>query len=152
MHIPKQLPQFKELNVLFIVASRQNARFFVVGDGMVEERDSFSVEKSRYSDKEGRLGVRGARSGKGARNMFRSGIPVENIKERVKDDFLREFEKQFNIIWKDDFDALYLFVSPSVVNEIPSRLTKQQREKIRQTVEGNYLKIHPLDLLKKLNI
>lgn len=151
MFISQHLPQFTDKKVLLIVASRQNGKFFIAQDGQLEEKDSFSVEAPTYSDKEGHFETRRSRGVRGmVQKMFGSGVPREDVKEKVEKDFLKEFEKRVKEVWADDIDEAYLFASPYVINDIPELLTQQQQEKITQRIEGNYIKIHPFKLLEKL--
>jgi hypothetical protein len=151
MLISQHFPQFTGKKILFVVASRQNGKFFIVGDGQIEEKDSFSVEAPTYSDNEGHFETRRSRGVRGmVQKMFGGGVPREDTKEKVEKDFLKEFEEHFKKIWDDEFDEVYLFASPYVINDIPDLLSQQQQEKITQRIEGNYIKIHPFDLLKKI--
>lgn len=151
MHIPQELPQFTDNKSLIIVASRQNGILYTAHNGEMEKVVEWEIKDPQYSDKEGT--VEGGRWKSGIRAMggiFRGGMPKENIKETVEKDFLKEFDEHLKNNWDPTYTGIYLFASPYVVNDIPKRMTQEQNNKIKKTVEGNYIKIHPVELLKKL--
>lgn len=130
---------------MMIVAAKQDARFLIARDGILEEAKVFRIEKRRYSDREGHFKVRG------------HGIEVSSgaVYEEPKEAMLRDFLARFIAVTKDlllkyDFGNVIIFIPENlkklVINALPSYFQK----KISAVFYGNYFKYHPFKLLEKM--
>ncbi len=143
MKISNKLPQFNEEKALFIVTGKQEAKFYIVHKGEINEIDSFEIEKPKYSDKEGWF-KRRVRS-----FVMGSGAPLEPPKQKIIKDFLKKLKEKYKETSShNNFEALYLFTPhyllPSVKESLPGGT------KIKLTIDGEYYFQHPFKLLEKI--
>jgi len=145
MEISSKLPQFTQKSALIVVASKQEAVFYWASKGVLERARSFLIEKPRYSDREGFF----VRTGLG--RFFGAGSSYEGVKKKVLQDFHKEYEESIKELSKRyNPDLVYFFASPYVVNDVQEELPPQWRGKIKDVFQGNYVKRHPFDLLKRI--
>jgi len=149
MKIPQEFPQFKEKKAVLIVTSNQEARFLLAENGVIEEFDSFEISKPHYSDREGFFMRRSG--GK----VLGSGSVYEQKKEKIKQDFFREFRKSIKKPFLKKADLIYLFCPGYLSNEIKENMDNLLKDKIEGSFRGNYFTEHPLrflELIKKKTI
>ena len=141
MKIPKHLPQFAGASAFLIVSGKQDAALYRVHDGTIERTDAFKIPRPRYSDKEGRFGVRG-----------KSGQVTGGVLELRDEDIIRDFLKELKVRLKSApaFDYLYIFAPQSTKNKITKALPKEWHGKISATIVGNYYYRHPMVILEKI--
>ena len=142
MKIPRKLPQFSRTTAYIIVAGKQDAAFYSASDGIIERLDAFKIPRPRYSDKEGRFGVRG----KGGGNV------TGGVLELRDEDIIRDFIKELKVRLKSapSFEHIYLFAPADTKNRIAAALQNSWKEKVRATIVGNYYYRHPLIILEKI--
>lgn len=141
MKIPKHLPQFARTSALLIVAGKQDAALYTVSDGIIERIDAFKIPKPRYSDKEGRFGVR-------AKGGSVTGGVLELRDEDIIRDFIRELKSRLKSA--PAFEYLYIFAPADTKNKIAAALPKNWKGKISGTIVGNYYYRPPLFVLEKI--
>jgi hypothetical protein len=145
MFISQKLFQFSKKS-LIIVAGRRKADFYQAFNGEIDKKDSIEVENPKHSDNEGFF----MRLGKG--KFFGAGSVLEINNEEVDKKFIREVkEKTEDFFIRNQIQEIYLFASDYVKKNLPLHLSRDIQEKISLTIEGNYLKSHPFDLIKKIN-
>lgn len=145
MKISKKLPQFDREKALFVVAGKQEAKFYLVFRGGIKEIDSFKIEKPRYSDREGWF----KRRARGF--VMGSGAPLEPKKQKIIKDFLKELERRTKKIFSGDrFESVYLFSPHYLLARVKKALPGRARKKLKLTVDGEYYFQHPFLLLEKI--
>ncbi len=144
MQISQKLPQFEKKS-LIITAGRRAADIYFAFQGKIEKIDSIKVETPKYSDKEGFF----VRMGKG--RVWGRGSVLEDQNEETDRKFLKELkEKTEEHTIKDEIENIYLFAASHVKKGLPEHLANNIRQRISFVIEGNYIKKHPFDLIKKI--
>ena len=147
MKISKNLPQFNEEKVLLVVTGRQEADFFRAGDGEIKKIAGFKIEKPLHDDRKGRV----TRRGHG--QIFASGAAYEEQKEKIMQDFRREFRKTLKIVLVDFMpDKLYVYAPPYLTNEVTALFSKRAALTIKKIVKGNFYGRHPFEILEKIRV
>jgi hypothetical protein len=147
MKITKELPQFKEEKSLLIVASRFETDFYLAYQGKINKIKDFKFTRPTYSDREGFF------ASKGSGKIYGSGSVYEPKKERIRQEFKREFEKNIKEVLNDDeIDDLYIFCPSYIKNEIKRTLKEAVQRKAKSFFEGDFNNEHPFALLKKIKI
>ena len=145
MIISKDIPQFKGETAFLIVTSRQEADFFRAGDGEIEKIANFMVEAPKHSDREGHFKTRGHGM------TLASGAVYEVKKEKILQDFRREFKKTLkNILADNKPDRIYLFTPDYMANEVQKLLPRELASVLEKTIHGNFYGEHEFELLKKI--
>lgn len=144
--ISKNLPQFRGEKVLLVVTGQQEADFFRAGDGSIEKIAGFMIEKPHYSDRGGHF----KRRGHGA--TLASGSVYENQKEKVLQDFRREFKKTLKNVLIIIPDHIYVYTPPYLVAEISAMFPKRIAGTIKKVIRGNFYGRHPFEFLEKIRI
>src|SRR3989344_838697 len=147
MKISKNLPQFNEEKVLLVVTGRQEADFFRAGDGEIKKIAGFKIEKPLHDDRKGRV----TRRGHG--QIFASGAAYEEQKEKIIQDFRREFRKTLKIVLVDFApDKLYVYAAPYLLKEGNCLFFFSARLVLKKIVKGNFYGRHPFEILEKIRV
>ncbi|MFA6136394.1 MAG: hypothetical protein WC705_03520 [Candidatus Paceibacterota bacterium] len=145
MKIPQKLPQFEKEKYFVIVAGHQEADFYTVFEGNIDKKASFKFEKPKYSDKEGFT----ARATQG--KSIGGGPALEISKEKITQDFLKEFKKIIRAFSNDkSIKKVVIFSSPYVISHIKDNLPVGLRDKVKKVISGNYSKTHPLKIVEMI--
>jgi hypothetical protein len=146
MLVPDGLPEFFDERALLIATGKQDAKFYLVHDGILKSVDSFIVKTPKYSDREGHFKTRMRDK------VIRSGAVYENRKGKVITDFTKDLTRRFaKIVKKHHPEKLYIYSPLQMHLYIREALPKAWREKITMEIAGNHYKTHPLILLKKIS-
>lgn len=147
MKISKDLPQFKDEKVLLVVTGREEADFFRAGDGEVEKIIGFKVEKPLHDDRKGRI----TRRGHG--QILASGAAYEDPKEKILQDFRREFRKTLKVVLVNYIpDQIYVYTPPYLANDVAALFPKRVGVLIKKIIRGNFYGRHPFEILEKIRV
>lgn len=128
-----------------MVTGRQEADFFRAGDGEIENIAGFKIEKPLYDERKGRV----TRRGHG--RVFASGAAYEDQKEKMLQDFRREFRKTLKIVFIDFVPhKIYVYVPPYLANEVIALFPKRAALTIKKIVKGNFYGRHAFEILEKI--
>lgn len=142
MLIEEKLPQFVEDTSLLIVAGESSAKFYLAGNGTIDELAPFHLPKTHYSDREGFFARRGKQS-------MSSGSVYETPKEYLHEQFLRGMTEEVRHAHeRQGFRSIYLFSPDYMLKEIRRWLPKEFREMVRLEFVGNLAAKHPFELLR----
>ncbi len=148
MKIPKNSNQFIGHTAWLIVSGSREAVLYKASDGLIEKIDFFEVKTPKGLRDEGVVMRRGGG------HVIDRGTPLEDHKELNR----RKAMSDFVSLLKDrlvknisDKDELYFFVPKFMEGEVLSQLPKKIQKSILIEFSGNYIKKHPLDLIKKIN-
>ncbi|MDP3901095.1 MAG: host attachment protein [bacterium] len=144
MKISQILPQFEKTSALLIVSGKAGAVLYRASEGEIEEVSSFRVDPVRYSDKEGFS----QRSGQG--RVFASGSSLEAPKEKERKEFFKNLEDHLKRLNPETAKECFLFAPGHLVQEIKEHLPIHLQERMKKTVEGNFVSHHPFKILEKL--
>ena len=145
MKISQELPQFPNTKTLIVVAATREAKSYLAHDGELKELGSFKMEDRTYSDKEGMM-----QKGMFGRTMG-TGFVLERKKQKLEDDFVRKLEEHLNEIKKNnEIDSLYLMCPGQIKNHVKETIPHPLDKKLKMTITGNYLNLHPLKLVEKI--
>ena len=103
------------------------------------------VETPKYSDREGHFKTRGHGM------TLASGMVYEAKKEKIMQDFRREFKKTFkNILAANKPDQIYLFTPDYMAHEVQKLIPRQLAPILKKIIHGNFYEMHEFELLKKI--
>lgn len=143
MKIPRELPRFEHERVLLIVTGATEALFFLAWNGAINPVARFNVEKPIFTDRKVLV-----RRGRG--RTIASGAGTLPLKERMKADFLRQFELACKPFASRRLDHVYLFTPAYFVTEVQDRLPVPLDQKLSRIIRGDFSHEHPLVLLERL--
>ena len=146
MQISKNLPQFEGENVLLVVTGKQEADFFRGGNGEIEKIAGFKVEKPFYDDRKGRV----IRRGHG--QVFSSGAVYEQQKEKILQDFRREFRKALRDVLQNQPDTVYIFTPSYLKNDVLALFPKRLAHLVKKTISANVYGRHPFEILERIRV
>ena len=147
MKISQDLPQFKEENALLIVTGKHEADFFHASHGEIERIAGFKVEKPHYSDREGHFKTRG----RGV--TVASGAVYEAQKEKILQDFRREFRKALRLALGNNHpDVLYVYTPAYLKNEVYALLPKRIQSLVKKIFSINIYGRHPFEILERIRV
>jgi hypothetical protein len=141
MKIPNEL-EFKDQNVLLIVAGKQDAVLYKAENENMQRLDAFKIPKPHYSDNEGNSRTRG----RGI--TARSGAGKELRDEDIIRDFLHLFKERAKKL--HDFSKVYIFAATKTKNRIASALPYTLQRRVSGVFSGNYFSINPIELVRKI--
>ncbi|MEX0935231.1 MAG: host attachment protein [Candidatus Paceibacterota bacterium] len=145
MQIPQELPQFKNTPTLLIVTGSQYAKFFYALNGAIEEITELKTPTPTYNEREGFF----LRSGRGM--TMGSWSVYESKSKSTEDTFIEQLNTLLNSIRKEiDIDEVLLSAPEHDIQNIRAHLTSPLQKKITHQLHGNYTKLHPTELLKKM--
>lgn len=145
MKITNKLPQFESKKVLLVTSGGYVAIYFVAKNGFLKEVSRVEEGTSHYSDREGFF----QRSGSG--KVFGSGsVYEENNIEREKRFVKKVVDEIVKIDLKSSVDEIYLYSPKYISKRIQSGLPKNQKDKITETFDHNYVNEHPMTLVEKI--
>lgn len=142
MRLPQALPPHKDDPTLIVAAGREEARIFFVLNGEITELSHERAEHIRYSDSE----VRTRNSG-----TIHGG--TTNDRSRVEKEVTAVFYKNLidklrGIIQTKKPRAIHLFAPAQARKQLRDSLTPIIGDATLRTLIGNYLKEHPLELVR----
>lgn len=145
MKISNTLPQFATPRLL-IAAGKQEACFHRAYQDKVEQVHTLKINKSEYSDREGRFDKRA--SGR----MMHSGSAYELHDD---DELTKSFTKQLaedttRLVTEHDIQGIYLFCPTYLANRFEAGLSPDQQSMLEYIFYGNYHHQHPFVLLSKI--
>jgi hypothetical protein len=145
MKIPNKFQFHNPRKSLLIVTGKQTARFYMADEQSINEIGSFSVEKPKYTDREGRF------EGRTKNGMYGSGSVYENKKKRILDEFFNKMHDQLDVLKSSDFENIYMFVPDYLKRQIKDHLPKSLQQKLKYAFVGNYTQEHPVRLVKMIS-
>lgn len=133
--------------MLLVVTGRQEADFFRASDGEIEKIIGFKVKKPLFDDREGLFKRRG--HGK----IFASGAVYENQKEKIFQDFRREFRKILQGILRDTLpDRIYIVAPAYLKNDILDLFPKRAAARVKKVIGANMYDKHPFEVLERFRV
>ncbi len=142
MKIPNQLREFRDKDVLMLVAGKQDAVLYHIHGQDIDEIFSFVTLKPEYSDNE-------AKFQDNTNGRVMSGNIEGYQDEDLIRDFLHDLEERIKGV-DFEFREIYLSAPGSSREKIRESLPKAWQEKVVRIEEGNYFKENPLDILKNV--
>lgn len=130
---------------LFIVAGKHKAKLFLAFEGFITELLEVNIPKPKYLDREGHF----ESSAAGLGHFYASGSVYENQKQTIIQELTRQLNLRLKAFGKVA-DSLYLFAPKQLEDKIYSLIPSFLKRKPAHFYEGNYLRTHPFDLLKKV--
>jgi hypothetical protein len=143
MKIPKQIDHFGKERMLLIVASKQRAQLFDVGEGRVEEVDEFKVEKPKFSDHENQFKMKGRAIGGSA--------SYEYISQWIVAEFLKKLKASLKKIKNRKFNTVAICVPSTLHNIILRAFPVALQSKIVHILQGNFTKTPTLEIVGKID-
>lgn len=142
MKITKELPQFKNENVLLVVAGTQHADLYRVHDSKVALIKTVHIPTPEYSDREGFFMQRGG--GK----VYGCGSVYEPKKQTIQEQFAKELISDMKELdQKEGPFKIYLFTPTHVKNLLVKDLPPPLFSRVVYVKSGNYTKAHPFEIL-----
>jgi hypothetical protein len=145
MKIKSGLNQFNNASVLLAVTGDYQAKFFVAGDGEINQAAKIEAEVLEHRDNEGFLG------GKKGGSKGRMGSPSH---ETPKEYLFKKFAVKFKaVVMELEHKNLpiYLFAPSMIHNQLAAALPKAIAKRIIMNIPGNFLQLKPFDLIEKLD-
>lgn len=144
MKISNYLPQFKE-PCLLITAGKQEATFYVAQADSVEQVHTVKINKSKYTDREGRFDKRAG--GK----IIQSGSNYKEQEEELVKLMIKQVaEAADGLKAEHNIKQIYLFCPTYLTNQIEAGLSSTTQPLIQYIFYGNYHRQHPFVLLSKI--
>lgn len=144
MKISEKLPQFEQARTLLVVSGEAGFVAYLAFKGEIEETASFRIDPVRYSDKEGFT----QRSGHG--RVFASGSSLEQPKEKERKEFFLGLHEHLKPSSLGRVDECILFAPGYIAEEVKEHLPFKLQRCLKKTVDGNFVNVHPFELLEKL--
>lgn len=141
--IPKNLPQFSDSPSLFISSGEYEAHFYLAHQGTLEEVESFKMPPREEA--RGKQAFIGASQTKALGAVTHHGAYVEELKRKFQ---ARVDYTIHNLLDEYQFQNIYLFSPEYVAKRIIKGLEPNEEEKIKMKFFGEFIKLHPLKLLK----
>lgn len=145
MHISKDLPQFENTKVLVAVLSSKDAKFYVASNSIMEELESFRLDEPKYSNDWTVRGVNSDKISSSRNSAYRS------RKNSILTDFLHEFSKHLSgVVNKFPISKTFIFCPSYMDRRIRAVLTTGVKKSLVAVYHGNYVKMHPFELLEMI--
>lgn len=143
MKIPSTLVQFKDKAGLILVTGTEEAKFFVIQNGIISNVFQFRLEKVKFSDRED--------SSRHGSATFETGAKIEQLKKLARQDFIKNFkEETARLSAQQKIDYVYLLAPQLIVKELEKALPAILKKKLIKTCTGNFCKESMLNILKKV--
>lgn len=144
MKISNKFPKLAKENALFLVSGKQSAVIYRLKNGEIHERDTITINKPEYTDREGHF-----QHSDSMGKFHGSGSVYEPKDAYVHQKFVSELIDEVNRI-KKPYDSVYLFAPAHVMNNIEENLPNPVAKKVARKFSGNFTKLHPTELLEKI--
>lgn len=145
MHIPRELPQYTDTNLLLVVAGAQTARFFMAHGGDIVELDSIRIENPEYSDREGFFLRRGGGKTYGSGSVYEAKeAPVQHAFVRNLTASLKHIQGAYPV------DEIVVCVPDYEKNIVQETFPASLKKKISETKLGNYTKDDGIEVLRRV--
>lgn len=145
MQISNKLPQFMNDVALLIVTGDKESNFFIASNGVIKKADAFISRRPVYSDNEGFT------VSQGGNGVYQSGSVREIKKQFLWKEFLHHFiEEMKHLVNEYNITKIYLFSPDYFIKNVVEALPNDLKVKIKHTEAGNYNKLHPVELIKKI--
>lgn len=144
MRLPQSLPPYKDDPTLIVAVGREEARIFFVLNGELTELLHERAEHIRYSDSEVR--TRNSGTMHGGTTSDRSRIEKETTAAFYKNLLI----KLRGIIQTKKPRAIHLFAPAETRKQLRDALAPMVGGATLRTLIGNYLKEHPLELVRMI--
>lgn len=144
MKVPYTFTTLQKTNALLLVAGAQTAVLYRLRDGEIHERETVRISKPEYTDREGRFEHR-----EGSGTLHGSGSVYESKDYYIEQKFFKELHKRISSV-KQSYDSVYVFAPLRMLERLVKTLPVPVAGKIKRKFSGNFIKHHPLDLLKKI--
>ena len=145
MKITNTLPQFTDTNALLIVSGTQHAEAYRAYNGEIERLVDFRASLPEHSD---RPDIKVRSVGGQTLGTWSTQDDAQKELERA---FIDDFKEQTKMLAGESWDAVYLFAPPHALKHLAETLPKTLGDKLAGTVSGNYTKVEPFELLKKIS-
>lgn len=144
MRIKNGLNQFENEQVLLAVAGDRTAKFFIAGDGKIDEVGEVEELVPEYSDNEGFFG------GKKGGSTGRMGNPNHEVsKEYLFNKFVKKFEAKVAEAEAGRTGLLIYLFAPSFIHKmLIESLPKAMAARIKMNIEGNFNHATPFELIE----
>jgi len=143
--VSNQINHINKRNSVLVVTGKQTAKIYELRRGRILQDPSITIANPKYSDREGFQMRRGRGSVWGTPSAY------ESKDNGAETDFLHSLEKQTTGLTRSkEFDAVYLFAPAECVRRIKKALPAGWLERLEFEYHGNFTKISPTGLLKKI--
>jgi len=147
MKIPKKLPQFEGLPVIFVASGEYEARFYVAHKGEINLKESLKMEpREEAREKQAFTGHKAGMLD--LSSVSHHGNYIEDLKMK----FARSVHSIIhNLIAEYKLKEIYLFAPKYVITRILDGLGAEDKKKIRMQFYKEYTKDGPLKLVRIFN-
>jgi hypothetical protein len=144
MQIKSGLNQFNQGEVLLAVAGDRTAKFYIAGDGEIDEVAEVEELVPEYSDNEGFFG------GKKGGSKGRMGNPNHEVsKEYLFNQFSKKFEEKVAEAEAGKTGLpIYLFAPSFIHNLLAKSLPQAMAKRIKLNIAGNFVNAKPFELIE----
>ncbi len=142
--ISKDFPFLEKKNVVIIVTGKQTAKLFVVKSGTLKEEKTIDIPNPSFDNKKGTF----MRSGHG--KIYGSGSVHKTKADQVRIEFKNELEKYLKTLLSKKRDAIFLLCPSYMKDDVLEVIPTQKQKLITELIEGNFYKLHPFTILKKI--
>ncbi|MEI6480065.1 MAG: hypothetical protein WCO12_00900 [bacterium] len=147
MHISNGLPKFENVNALIVVMGAKSVLFYTGSNSTLEELESFYLKEPEYSKNRTMRGVNAEKGKSSLRSAYTSRGPS------LLTDFLQGFYKHLvNILKQNVITKIYMFCPTYMEARVRNILPKDIHNKIVAVHRGNFVKKHPFEILKMLEM
>lgn len=147
MKIPKKLPQFEGLPVLFVTSGEYEAHFFIAHNGEIEgENELKMAPREEAREKQAFTGHKA-----GMEDLISVSHRGQYIAD-LKMKFAHKFHDIIHgILAEYHMEEIYIFAPKFVIVRIMAGLDKSEQKKVRMQFYKEYTKESPLKLIKVFN-
>lgn len=144
MRLPQSLPSYKNNPTLIVAAGREEARILFVLNGELVELFHERAEHVRYSDSEVRTRNSGIIHGGTTKDRSR-------MEKEVTAAFYKNLLNKIRAVIKEKKPrAIHLFAPAETRKQLRTALAPLMNGATLRTLIGNYLKEHPLELVRMI--
>jgi hypothetical protein len=136
MKLSNTLPKVGE-ETLLVVSSPSGSKFFLVKEGSLEQVAEFKIDKPHYSDLED----------------TEAGPLIDRMKPMVHRDFNITFKATAKKLAKTlSVKKIYLFTTKSLSNLTEKLLPAEWRNRLASHTKGDFTKVHPFQILRRVQV